>query len=105
MEQVKTRLLDETRNAVNALQEGSSSFETQLKQRVLKYCKMNYNHTKQTKVELRTDTVCMRESPFFVDTVRDFRDRRYDYKRAVKREVNNLKEVKKTGNPNEIDRV
>jgi len=26
----------------------------------------------------------MRENPFYVDTVRDFRDRRYDFKRLVK---------------------
>jgi DNA polymerase epsilon subunit 1 len=33
---------------------------------------------------MMTDTVCMRENPFYVDTVRDFRDRRYDFKRLVK---------------------
>ena len=27
----------------------------------------------------------MRENPFYVDTVRDFRDRRYDFKRLVKK--------------------
>ena len=26
----------------------------------------------------------MRENPFYVDTLRDFRDRRYEYKRLVK---------------------
>ena len=33
---------------------------------------------------MRSDTVCMRENPFYVNTVRDFRDRRYDYKRLTK---------------------
>lgn len=33
-----------------------------------------------TKQEERVDTVCMRENPFYVNTVRAFRDRRYDYK-------------------------
>ena len=33
-----------------------------------------------TKEEERVDTVCMRENPFYVNTVRAFRDRRYDYK-------------------------
>ena len=38
----------------------------------------------------------MRENPFYVDTLRDFRDRRYEYKRLVKvwkkkkEEANNL---------------
>eukprot|EP00758_Cryptobia_borreli_P018251 Tbor_TRINITY_DN6629_c0_g1::TRINITY_DN6629_c0_g1_i1::g.3108::m.3108/K02324/POLE1; DNA polymerase epsilon subunit 1 len=33
----------------------------------------------------RTDTVCQRENSFYVDTVRLFRDRRYHYKRELKR--------------------
>ena len=34
--------------------------------------------------EIKDDVVCMRENPFYVDTLRDFRDRRYEYKRLVK---------------------
>ena len=34
--------------------------------------------------EIKEDVVCMRENPFYVDTLRDFRDRRYEYKRLVK---------------------
>ena len=33
---------------------------------------------------MKSDTVCMRENSFYVDTVRDFRDRRYEYKNLVK---------------------
>lgn len=41
--------------------------------------------TTVTKVEeLRKDTVCMRENPFYVNTVRSFRDRRYEFKEKVK---------------------
>lgn len=32
------------------------------------------------KTEVRTAGVCMRENDFYVGTVRDFRDRRYEYK-------------------------
>jgi len=39
-----------------------------------------HNHT----VQLRKDTVCMRENDFYVSTVRDFRDRRYEFKELVK---------------------
>lgn len=42
---------------------------------------------KKTKVAKETDTsslVCQRENPFYVDTVRTFRDRRYVYKRGLK---------------------
>lgn len=50
------------------------------------------------KQELKTDTVCMRENPFYVDTVRDFRDRRYEFKRLVKVWVAKFKEAQKSGN-------
>jgi DNA polymerase epsilon subunit 1 len=39
----------------------------------------------------------MRENPFYVDTVRDFRDRRYEFKRLVKVWVAKLKEAQKEG--------
>ena len=37
-----------------------------------------------TRLENRTTTVCQRENPFYVDCVRAFRDRRYEYKRLAK---------------------
>ena len=49
------------------------------------------------KQELRHDVVCMRENPFYVDTVRDFRDRRYEFKRLVKTWGGKLKEAVKGG--------
>ena len=56
---------------------------------------MNYNQVKTTVREVKTDTVCMRENPFYVDTVRDFRDRRYEFKRLVKVWLGKLSEAKK----------
>ncbi len=44
-------------------------------------------------MDLKSDTVCMRENSFYVDTVRDFRDRRYDYKNLVKVWQGNLQEA------------
>lgn len=40
-----------------------------------------------TMEEERVDTVCMRENPFYVNTVRAFRDRRYDYKVSREKRV------------------
>ena len=37
-----------------------------------------------TREELRETTVCMKENSFYVDTVRDFRDRRYEFKNMQK---------------------
>ena len=39
----------------------------------------------------------MRENPFYVDTVRDFRDRRYQFKKLVKVWVVKMKEAAKAG--------
>ena len=78
--------------------EQSQKFHTLLKQRVKKFCQMNYNSVKKTETRPKTDTVCMRENPFYVDTVRDFRDRRYEFKRLVKVWLGKLKEAKEAGN-------
>jgi DNA polymerase epsilon subunit 1 len=43
-----------------------------------------YKKTKITEEITRQDVVCMRENDFYVDTVRQFRDRRYEYKSANK---------------------
>ncbi len=51
-----------------------------LKSRLKDYSRKVYKKTHTTKNLVRSDTVCMRENSFYVDTVRDFRDRRYLYK-------------------------
>jgi DNA polymerase epsilon subunit 1 len=51
-----------------------------LHKRLGDYSRKVYKKTKDTKVENREAIVCQRENPFYVDTVRTFRDRRYEYK-------------------------
>lgn len=58
--------------------------ELLLKQRFKSYCSSVYKKTKITEQQTRSATVCMRENPFYVNTVRAFRDRRYDYKTLTK---------------------
>lgn len=48
------------------------------------YSKKVYNKTKITGEVVKEDIVCMRENDFYVDTVRQFRDRRYEYKKLNK---------------------
>ncbi|KAE9293076.1 DNA polymerase epsilon catalytic subunit A [Phytophthora fragariae] len=55
-----------------------------LKQRFKSYCSSVYKKTKVTEEQKRSATVCMRENPFYVNTVRAFRDRRYEYKGLTK---------------------
>lgn len=43
-----------------------------------------YKKTKITRLENRKSTVCQKENSFYVDTVRAFRDRRYEYKGLTK---------------------
>lgn len=57
-----------------------------------------------TRQELRNTTVCQRENSFYVDTVRMFRDRRYQFKGQLKLWRKKLEAAKQTGDPAEIKR-
>ncbi|XP_019487455.1 PREDICTED: DNA polymerase epsilon catalytic subunit A [Hipposideros armiger] len=50
------------------------------KRRLADYCRKAYKKTHVTKVGERLTTICQRENSFYVDTVRAFRDRRYEFK-------------------------
>eukprot|EP00898_Chlorokybus_atmophyticus_P000434 jgi/Chlat1/1391/Chrsp12S02054 len=69
-----------------------------LKERLKKYCQKVYKRVldKPTS-EHRTANICMRENPFYVDTVRSFRDRRYDYKGFLKTWKGKLHDARKAG--------
>jgi DNA polymerase epsilon subunit 1 len=61
-----------------------------LHKRLGDYSRKVYKKTKDTRVETREAIVCQRENPFYVDTVRRFRDRRYEYKGLLKTWKKNL---------------
>lgn len=54
------------------------------KKRLTEYCKKAYKKVKITRMEERSQTICQKENSFYVDTVRAFRDRRYEYKALTK---------------------
>lgn len=54
------------------------------KKRLSEYCRKVYKKTHVTRIEERTTTICQKENSFYVDTVRAFRDRRYEYKGLCK---------------------
>ncbi|KAI8906413.1 hypothetical protein EDD86DRAFT_210666 [Gorgonomyces haynaldii] len=60
-----------------------------IKKRVSDYSRKVYGKAMETKIIEKESVVCQRENPFYINTVRDFRDRRYDYKRELK----NMKKV------------
>jgi DNA polymerase epsilon subunit 1 len=70
---------------------------TMVSARLKTYAQKVYRKTKVTEVEDRTSTVCMREHSFYVDTVKAFRDRRYDYKILTKTWKNKKVEADKKG--------
>lgn len=55
------------------------------KKRLTEYCRKAYKKTKVTRMEERVTTICQKENSFYVDTVRAFRDRRYEYKALNKK--------------------
>lgn len=63
----------------------------------LDYCKMAYKKTRVTRTEEKCYTVCQRENSFYVDTVRAFRDRRYEYKHLTKVWKDRLSDAEKSG--------
>uniref|UniRef100_A0AC35TLD7 DNA polymerase epsilon catalytic subunit n=1 Tax=Rhabditophanes sp. KR3021 TaxID=114890 RepID=A0AC35TLD7_9BILA len=63
------------------------------KERVNAYNRRVYSKLHITKTEIRTTRICQRENGFFVDTVKAFRDRRYDYKELLKKSKGELSKV------------
>ncbi|KAJ3528968.1 hypothetical protein NM688_g7921 [Phlebia brevispora] len=64
-----------------------------LHKRLGDYSRKVYKKVKDTKVENRESIICQRENPFYIDTVRRFRDRRYEYKGLHKTWKKNLEKV------------
>lgn len=51
---------------------------TRIKERIKIYSRTQYKKLTEEKVEEKESVVCQREHSFYVDTVRAFRDRRYE---------------------------
>ncbi|CAG7868312.1 unnamed protein product [Brassica rapa] len=73
--------------------------QSKLKERLKKYCQKAYRRVlDKPSTEILEAGICMRENPFYVDTVRSFRDRRYEYKTLNKVWKGKLSEAKASGN-------
>ena len=70
---------------------------TVVKKRLTDYSKKIYHKIHETKTIEREAIICQRENPFYVNTVKDFRDRRYDYKGKQKMWKGNAESLKKSG--------
>ncbi|KAF2978236.1 hypothetical protein EK904_005544 [Melospiza melodia maxima] len=82
-------------------QEEQAKYE---KKRLADYCRKAYKKIHVTKVEERVTTICQRENSFYVDTVRAFRDRRYEFKGLHKVWKKKLSAAVETGDASEVKR-
>ncbi|KAK6443723.1 DNA polymerase epsilon catalytic subunit [Oleoguttula sp. CCFEE 5521] len=77
---------------------------THVKKRLTDYSKKIYHKIHDTKTIEREAVICQRENPFYVDTVKDFRDRRMDFKAKQKVWKGKTSDLEKSGaGPSEVD--
>uniref|UniRef100_A0A3P8WLR8 DNA polymerase epsilon catalytic subunit n=1 Tax=Cynoglossus semilaevis TaxID=244447 RepID=A0A3P8WLR8_CYNSE len=74
------------------------------KKRLSDYCKKAYKKIHVTRLEERITTICQRENSFYVDTVRAFRDRRYEFKGLHKVWKKKLSSAQDSGDAAEVKR-
>lgn len=74
-----------------------------IKKRITEYSRKVYKKIHESKVVERESIICQRENPFYVNTVRQFRDRRYDYKTLHKVWKKNLETAAASGEGTSID--
>ncbi|XP_046997014.1 DNA polymerase epsilon catalytic subunit 1 [Schistocerca americana] len=72
------------------------------KKRLTEYCRKAYKKIHVTRTEERLTTICQKENSFYVDTVRAFRDRRYEYKGLSKVAKKQVSEAVAKGDAAEI---
>ncbi|CAL1540665.1 unnamed protein product, partial [Lymnaea stagnalis] len=76
------------------------------KKRLGDYCRKAYKKVHTTRMEQRVSTICQKENSFYVDTVRAFRDRRYEFKGYLTKVwKNKLTEAEKKNDAAEIKRA
>ena len=70
--------------------------------RIKTYCSKVYKQVHLKKVELKEGIVCQKENSFYIDTIRNFRDRRYEFKFLVKKWKGKNEEAKAAKDAEEI---
>jgi DNA polymerase epsilon subunit 1 len=72
---------------------------TLIRKRLQIYSQKIYHKIHESKTIEREAIICQRENPFYIDTVKDFRDRRYDYKGKQKVWKGKTEALKASGAP------
>ncbi|KAJ4291341.1 DNA polymerase epsilon catalytic subunit [Collariella sp. IMI 366227] len=77
---------------------------TLTRKRLQLYSQKVYHKIHDSTTIVREAIICQRENPFYINTVRDFRDRRYDYKGKAKVWKGKTDALKSSGaSPSEVD--
>ncbi|KAI5921949.1 DNA polymerase family B [Camillea tinctor] len=75
-----------------------------VRKRLQLYSQKVYHKIRDSTTTVREAIICQRENPFYINTVRDFRDRRYDYKGKTKVWKGKTEALKSSGASNqEVD--
>ncbi|KAI1424231.1 DNA polymerase epsilon [Xylaria sp. FL1777] len=72
-----------------------------IRKRLTSYSQKVYHKIRDQTTIVREAIICQRENPFYIDTVRDFRDRRYDYKGKAKVWKGKTEALKSSGAPSQ----
>ncbi|SJM88070.1 probable DNA polymerase epsilon catalytic subunit A [Zygosaccharomyces bailii] len=64
-----------------------------IKKRLTDYSKKNYHRIRASEIVEREAIICQRENPFYANTVRSFRDRRYEFKGLAKKWKNKASSI------------
>lgn len=72
------------------------------KKRLVEYCRKAYKKIHVTRTTEIDSTICQKENSFYIDTVRAFRDRRYEYKGLCKAAKKQVTEALAKGDAREI---
>ncbi|RUS33948.1 DNA directed, epsilon, isoform CRA_a [Jimgerdemannia flammicorona] len=101
IENFPPRRPNEPRRQWSSLSEAEQS--SLVEKRLGEYCRKVYKKVHETQTVERTSIICQRENPFYIETVRAFRDRRYEYKGLHKTWKKNLDEALQGGSLAAVD--
>ncbi|KMZ73055.1 DNA-directed DNA polymerase [Zostera marina] len=97
--QIESEIYKDGLSSKNFLDLSKKEQHLKLKERLKKYNQKAYRRVLDKPItEVRQAGICMRENSFYVDTVRSFRDRRYEYKGLNKMWKGKVTDAKSSGN-------
>lgn len=110
VKRISKKIIDKRKEESKEKKEGeeqgkpSISYEQELKNALIECSKKFYKKTKEVVLEDKESIICQRENPFYVNAVRDFKDKRNEYKRMAKEAHGKARAAQQEGKPQEEQR-